>query len=35
MLKKYGIDIVAVHPRYRTAYFAYIWGGGYSAAYYA
>lgn len=34
-LKKYGIDISAVPPRYRTAYFAHIWGGGYSAAYYA
>ena len=34
-LKKYGIDIAAVPPRYRTAYFAHIWGGGYSAAYYA
>lgn len=34
-LKKYGVDIAAVPPRYRTAYFAHIWGGGYSAAYYA
>lgn len=34
-LKKYGIDIPAVPPRYRTAYFAHIWGSGYSAAYYA
>ena len=34
-LKKYGIDIPAVPPRYRTAYFAHIWGGGYSSAYYA
>ena len=34
-LKKYGIDIAAVPPRYRTAYFAHIWGGGYSSAYYA
>ena len=34
-LKKYGIDIAAVPPRYRTAYFAHIWGSGYSAAYYA
>jgi len=34
-LKKYGIDIPAVPPRYRTAYFAHIWGGGYAAAYYA
>lgn len=34
-LKKYGIDIAAVPPRYRTAYFAHIWGGGYAASYYA
>lgn len=34
-LKKYGIDIAAVPPRYRTAYFAHIWSGGYSASYYA
>lgn len=34
-LKKYGVDIEAVPPRYRTAYFAHIWGGGYSASYYA
>ncbi len=34
-LKKYGIDIEAVPPRYRTAYFAHVWGGGYSASYYA
>ena len=34
-LKKYGIDIEAVPPRYRTAYFAHIWGGGYAASYYA
>jgi peptidyl-dipeptidase Dcp len=34
-LKKLGIDVPAVPPRYRTAYFAHIWGGGYSAAYYA
>ncbi|MEQ9410021.1 MAG: M3 family metallopeptidase [Fuerstiella sp.] len=34
-LKKYGVDIPAVPPRYRTAYFAHIWGGGYAASYYA
>ncbi len=34
-LKKYGVDLPAVPPRYRTAYFAHIWGGGYSASYYA
>ncbi|MEO1981534.1 MAG: M3 family metallopeptidase, partial [Fuerstiella sp.] len=34
-LKKYGIDISAVPPRYRTPYFAHIWGGGYASSYYA
>ncbi|HJT98715.1 MAG TPA: peptidyl-dipeptidase Dcp [Rhodanobacteraceae bacterium] len=34
-LKKYAIDVPAVPPRYRTPYFAHIWGGGYSAGYYA
>jgi len=34
-LKKYGIDFLAVPPRYRTAYFAHIWAGGYSSSYYA
>jgi peptidyl-dipeptidase Dcp len=34
-LKKVGADYPAVPPRYKTAYFAHIWGGGYSAAYYA
>lgn len=34
-LKKYGIDIPAVPPRYRTPYFAHIWEGGYAASYYA
>ncbi len=34
-LKKYGIDYSAVPPRYRTAYFAHIWSGGYSSSYYA
>jgi peptidyl-dipeptidase Dcp len=35
VLKKNGIDIAAVPPRYRTAYFAHIWPGGYSSSYYA
>lgn len=35
VLKKAGVDHPAVPPRYRTAYFAHIWGGGYSAGYYA
>ena len=34
-LKKYGIDYGPVPPRYRTAYFAHIWSGGYSSSYYA
>ena len=34
-LKKAGVEYPAVPPRYRTAYFAHIWGGGYSASYYA
>ncbi|APZ95519.1 M3 family metallopeptidase [Fuerstiella marisgermanici] len=34
-LKKYGVDVSVVPPRYRTAYFAHIWGGGYAASYYA
>jgi peptidyl-dipeptidase Dcp len=34
-LKRFGIDIAEVPPRYRTTYFSHIWAGGYSAAYYA
>ncbi|MBS1580649.1 MAG: M3 family metallopeptidase, partial [Bacteroidetes bacterium] len=34
-LKKYGLDLPAVLPRYRTPYFSHIWGGGYAAGYYA
>lgn len=34
-LKKFGIDDSVVPPRYRTAYFAHIWSGGYSSSYYA
>jgi peptidyl-dipeptidase Dcp len=34
-LKKVGVDHPAVPPRYRTAYFAHIWSGGYSSSYYA
>ena len=34
-LKKLGIDYAPVPPRYRTAYFAHIWSGGYSSSYYA
>jgi peptidyl-dipeptidase Dcp len=34
-LKKYGVDVAQVPPRYNTNYFSHIWGGGYSAGYYA
>lgn len=35
VLKKCGIDFGPVPPRYRTAFFAHIWSGGYSSSYYA
>lgn len=34
-LTKTHLNIPYVPPRYRSTYFAHIWGGGYSAAYYA
>jgi len=34
-LERFHIAVPAVPPRYRTTYFAHIWGGGYSANYYA
>ncbi|WP_337880296.1 M3 family metallopeptidase [Rheinheimera sp.] len=34
-LKKHGIDIPAVPPRYKSPYFAHVFAGGYSASYYA
>lgn len=34
-LKKYGLDFAPIPPRYRSTYFAHIWGGGYAASYYA
>jgi peptidyl-dipeptidase Dcp len=34
-LHRYHVDFPLVPPRYRTSYFAHIWGGGYSAGYYA
>jgi len=34
-LARYRVAVPEVPPRYRTSYFAHIWGGGYSAAYYA
>ena len=35
VLKKYGFTLKEVPPRYHSPYFAHIWGGGYSAGYYA
>lgn len=34
-LKKHGVDIRYVQPRYKSAFFAHSMGGGYSAGYYA
>jgi peptidyl-dipeptidase Dcp len=34
-LERYRVALPQVPPRYRTSYFAHIWGGGYSAGYYA
>ena len=34
-LKRFNIDLPQVPPRYHTTYFSHIWGGGYSAGYYA
>ena len=34
-LEKYGLDNPAIPPRYKTAFFAHIWQGGYAANYYA
>lgn len=34
-LEKYSLLIPEVPPRYHSPYFAHIWGGGYSAGYYA
>jgi peptidyl-dipeptidase Dcp len=34
-LKKYGVAVPQVPPRYHTTYFSHTWGGGYSAGYYA
>lgn len=35
VLQKYGFNLPEVPPRYHSPYFAHIWGGGYSAGYYA
>ena len=34
-LEKMHLLLTAVPPRYRSSYFSHIWGGGYSAGYYA
>ncbi|MGX5107663.1 peptidyl-dipeptidase Dcp [Enterobacter cloacae] len=34
-LNKEGLDLPAIPPRYRSSYFAHIFGGGYAAGYYA
>lgn len=34
-LASHGFILATVPPRYHTPYFAHIWGGGYSAGYYA
>ncbi|ALS99560.1 M3 family metallopeptidase [Lacimicrobium alkaliphilum] len=34
-LEKYGVDLPAVPPRYKSTFFAHSVGGGYSAGYYA
>jgi peptidyl-dipeptidase Dcp len=34
-LKQAGVDFAPVPPRYRSTYFSHIFGGGYSAGYYA
>ncbi|WNO59919.1 M3 family metallopeptidase [Rheinheimera sp. MMS21-TC3] len=34
-LKKHGIDLAAVPPRYKSTFFSHSMGGGYSAGYYA
>ena len=35
VLAKYGFNLKEVPPRYHSPYFAHVWGGGYSAGYYA
>jgi peptidyl-dipeptidase Dcp len=34
-LARFHVDLPEIPPRYRTPYFAHIWGGGYAASYYA
>ncbi len=35
ILAQEGVDLACVPPRYRSSFFAHIWGGGYAAGYYA
>ena len=34
-LERKHVALATVPPRYRSSYFSHIWGGGYSAGYYA
>ena len=34
-LERFGVHMHEVPPRYRTSYFAHIWGSGYAAGYYS
>lgn len=34
-LKKYGLYVPQIPPRYHSPFFAHIWGGGYASGYYA
>ncbi len=34
-LQRLGVAMAQVPPRYRTSYFAHVWGAGYAAGYYA
>jgi len=34
-LQRLGVAMAEIPPRYRTSYFAHVWGGGYAAGYYA
>jgi peptidyl-dipeptidase Dcp len=34
-LKRFNVEMYEVPPRYRSPYFAHIWGGGYASSYYA
>lgn len=35
VMEKYGVDFTPVPPRYKTAFFAHVWPGGYASNYYA